>query len=239
MGETVSIGCETSISVIVPAYNEGQLIEETLRAIRRGRCLQWFAPLEIIVVDDGSTDETFTRAACWADAVIRHPFPYGKGMALHTGCKIARGSILVFLDADLGVTAECFPSLVAPLIAGNADMVIAQLPPARKRGGFGMVKKLAKQGVYRLSGFEPSAPMSGQRAVQRTVMERIGRLADGFGVEVGLTIDAVRLGYRVQEQEIAFSHRESGRDIQSWLHRGKQFCAVSGTLWHRWRQPIC
>ncbi|WP_028548761.1 glycosyltransferase family 2 protein [Paenibacillus sp. UNC451MF] len=229
------------ISVVVPALNEELYIQETLSAIRKA-CKQIVSQgkrVEVIVIDDGSRDSTFELAVPWADLIVQHPRPYGKGTALQTGYKMSRGHVLVFLDADLGHTAEWFPSLIEPLTSGRSDMVIAHLPAVSQKSGFGLVKKLAKQGVYRLSGFEPSAPLSGQRAIHREVLEKIGRLSGGFGVEVGLTIDAVKLGYRVDELPIPFSHRVSGRDIGGWLHRGKQLYAVSGTLWNRWRQPIC
>lgn len=228
------------VSIIVPALNENGQIEATLRAIRQG-CGAWHgAPkMELIVVDDGSRDGTFELAVPWADIVVQHPQRYGKGAALNTGSKMAKGRILVFLDADLGGTAESFPSLVQPLLHEDYDMVVAVLPEALTKGGFGLVKQIARHGVRRLCGFEASAPLSGQRAIQREALERIGRLAEGFGVEVGLTIDAIKLGFRVKEQSVAFYHREYGRDWNGWYHRGRQLCAVSGTLWQRWRQPIC
>ncbi|MDF2960001.1 MAG: nucleotide-diphospho-sugar transferase [Paenibacillus sp.] len=228
------------ISIIIPAWNEELYIAETLAAVRKAYDASGAGySFELIVVDDGSTDETFSKAVPWADKIVRHPYRSGKGAAMNTGRTASQGSMLVFLDADLGATAEQFPALVAPLAAGQADMVIARLPAAVKPGGFGFVKMLAKHGVYRLSGFEPTAPLSGQRAIGRDVLERIGRISGGFGVEVGLTIDAVKLGYRVQELTVPFAHRETGRDMQSWLHRGKQLCAVGGALWRRWTQPIC
>ncbi|NOU97650.1 glycosyltransferase [Paenibacillus sp. LMG 31456] len=228
------------VSIIIPAWNEEMYIAETLKAIYRSAAdkTNGFS-YELIVVDDGSTDETYSRAIPWADKIVRHPFRRGKGAAMNTGSRASRGNVLVFLDADLEATAQWFPELIAPISAEQADMVIARLPAAKKRGGFGFVKMLAKHGVYRLSGFETTAPLSGQRAIQREVMERIGRVSGGFGVEVGLTIDAVKLGYRVQELMIPFAHRETGRDMQGWLHRGKQLCAVGETLWTRWTKPIC
>ncbi|PZE22031.1 glycosyltransferase family 2 protein [Paenibacillus xerothermodurans] len=232
-----------ALSIIVPARNEELRIAETLAAVRSAS-QQWnglssIPELELIVVDDGSSDMTYRRAAHWADVVVRHPTCCGKGKALSTGKHAARGNVLVFLDADLGASARFYPELALPVLNGLADMVIAQLAGAARPGGLGLVKKLAKQGVYGLSGFSASAPLSGQRAVRREVLERIGRLSGGFGVEVGLTIDAVKLGYRVLEQPVPFAHRETGRDLHSWLHRGKQLCAVGGTLWRWWRQPVC
>ncbi|WP_240413966.1 glycosyltransferase family 2 protein [Paenibacillus periandrae] len=248
---TNQLSCK-GISIIVPAYNEEKLIGDTLRAIRTG--IQEWASLregsseniyngaeavEIIVVNDGSSDRTYDTSASWADIIVTHPRSYGKGAALNTGCRMAKGSILVFLDADLGSSAASFPLIVEPVLSDKADMVIAKLPKPVRLGGFGMVRRLAQLGVYRLSGFDTAAPLSGQRAIRSDVMKKIGRFGRGFGVEVGLTIDAVRLGYRVQECEASFSHRESGRDLRSWLHRGKQFSAVGRTLWERYRYPIC
>jgi glycosyltransferase involved in cell wall biosynthesis len=231
---------DPQVSVIVPAWNEERLISETLCSIKSA-INQWQGrpSVELIVVDDGSRDATYAEAARWSDLIVQHPKRCGKGAALATGKHAAQGSLLVFLDADLGSTARWFPQMVAPILDGEADMVIAQFAAVHKPGGFGLVKKLAKRGVYRLSGFTSSAPLSGQRAIRREVLNRIGRLSDGFGVEVGLTIDAVKLGFIVREQTVPFAHRESGRDMQDWLHRAKQFYAVGGTLWRCWRQPIC
>ncbi|MCR8633887.1 glycosyltransferase family 2 protein [Paenibacillus radicis (ex Xue et al. 2023)] len=228
------------VSIIIPAWNEEMYIAETLKAVYKSADEESKDySCELIVVDDGSTDETYSRAVPWADLIVRHPYRCGKGAAMNTGRIASRGSVLVFLDADLGATANQFHNLIAPIRAKQADMVIARLPAAKKRGGLGFVRMLAKHGVYRLSGFEATAPLSGQRAIQREVMERIGRVSGGFGVEVGLTIDAVKLGYKVQELMIPFAHRETGRDMQGWLHRGKQLCAVGETLWRRWTEPIC
>ncbi|SFK93378.1 Glycosyl transferase family 2 [Paenibacillus sp. 1_12] len=251
MGEVTNQHVYKGISIIVPACNEEKLIGETLQAIRTGIRL-WTSrqtnsaydfiraeTAEIIVVDDGSSDHTYDAAAPWADIIVTHPRSYGKGAALNTGLRMARGSILVFLDADLGSSAASFPVIVEPVWGDQADMVIARLPKPVKLGGFGMVKRLAQLGVYQLSGFTPTAPLSGQRAVRSDVMKQIGRVGKGFGVEVGLTIDAVRLGYRIQEREVSFSHRESGRDLRGWLHRGQQFYAVGRTLWERYWYPIC
>ncbi|TDF99255.1 glycosyltransferase family 2 protein [Paenibacillus piri] len=225
------------VSVIIPAWNEAAFIAGTLQAVRQAAADKY--AIELIVVDDGSDDATYALAVPWADSIVRHPVRRGKGAAMQTGKIVSQGQALVFLDADLGVTAQSFLSLLKPLDEGKADMTVARLPAAVRPGGFGLVKLLAGQGIIRLTGFRCAAPLSGQRAVRREVLERIGRIADGFGVEVGLTIDAVKLGYRVQEVEVPFAHRESGRDLQSWLHRFRQLCAVSAALWRRWVRPIC
>ena len=117
-------------------------------------------------------------------------------------------------------------------------MAVACLAPAKKRGGLGLVKLLARYGIMALSGFRCQAPLSGQRAVRKQVLEKI-TLSDGFGVEVGLTIDAAALGFRIVEVGIPFRHRLTGNDAAGWMHRGKQFAEVGRTLWSKWRKPVC
>ncbi|GAB7386178.1 glycosyltransferase family 2 protein [Bacillaceae bacterium] len=217
------------VSVIIPAFNEEAYLEETLTALR---------PLgfvhELIVVDDGSSDRTAEIASRYADRVIRHEKNKGKGAALQTGWQQARGDVFLFLDADLGKTVRHSESLLEPIVTEAADMAVAILPPAERKGGFGLVKKLASWGIYGLTGFRPQAPLSGQRAVRREVMERLSPLPQGFGIEVGMTIDLLRAGYRIVEVKIPFSHRETGRDLSGFWHRGKQLLAVGQTLREKW-----
>jgi len=132
-----------TISVLIPAFNEADRIEATVCALRTGAADQ---PLtEILVVDDGSTDGTALRAeAGGADAVIRQPHQ-GKGAALTLAFESSTGDILLLLDADLGESAAQAAALLAPLLAGEADMAIATFPVVPGRGGgMGFVVKLAR-----------------------------------------------------------------------------------------------
>ncbi|MFK7697161.1 glycosyltransferase family 2 protein [Paenibacillus sp. HJGM_3] len=227
-----------ALSIVVPAWNEAERLGATLQALRcmADACSEalFAGRAELVVVDDGSEDGTLAVARPLADAALRHSRRRGKGAALRTSVQASRGAVLLFADADLGESAAHLARLLEPLAAGQADMVVARFPAAGRRGGFGLVKRLAAGGIRRLSGYEAAAPLSGQRAVRRELLERIGPLAAGFGIEVGLTIDAVRLGYRVQEIELPLRHRETGRDWRGFLHRGRQFWAVLRTLALRW-----
>jgi glycosyltransferase involved in cell wall biosynthesis len=225
------------ISIIVPAWNEERTIAETLKALRMAFMKEEQVQLEIIVVDDGSNDGTRQAAELYADLIISHSRNMGKGAALHNGWKMANGQVIIFVDADLGKSAVNVRLLLEPLLENRYDMTIAELPSAQIQGGFGLVKGLAVAGIYRLCGYHTRAPLSGQRAMRREVLERIGGLSRGFGIEVGLTIDAARAGFRIGEVPVPFRHRESGRDWQGFYHRGKQFVSVGRTLIHKWRHP--
>lgn len=220
------------VSVVIPAYNEEELIGTTLRAIRE----RLFCCDELIVVDDGSRDGTGELAKKWADQVIRLPRNMGKGVALQTGWQRAAGDVVMFLDSDLGDSASEAAHLLPPLADGLCDMAVAVLPPPRVRGGMGLAKGLAYHGIRFLTGLETRAPLSGQRAIRRELLSRLGRWERGFGVEVAMTVDAVRAGYRVLEIPVSFRHRETGNDWTGYCHRGKEFVAVTQTLYRKWRE---
>lgn len=228
---------KAAVSIVIPAWNEARTIGHTLRYLHEAKqrfC--WWD--ELIVVDDGSDDGTAQAAMPFADKVIVLEANRGKGAALAAGCQYCSHPIVLLLDADLGPSVELARHLLPPLIQEQADMTIAKFPKSQTKAGFGLVKKLATVGIYMLCGYETEAPLSGQRAIRKTMLSDV-HFAARFGVEVGLTIDAVRRGYVVKEVEIAFRHRETGRDWRGFMHRGKQFVEVFHTLVDRWLRPIC
>ncbi|TCS84052.1 glycosyltransferase family 2 protein [Tepidibacillus fermentans] len=225
----------TFVSIIIPAFNEEKYIEKTIRSV-----MELSYQKEVIVVDDGSQDNTKKILSLLEPIykelqVISLEHNQGKGQALMQGVKRAKGEILVFLDADLGETSRYATNLIDPVMQQNIDMTIAILPKTKKKAGFGLVKGLAQKGIYKITGFKSMAPLSGQRVMKRDVMTNIDRLDKGFGIEVGLTIDVLKQGFQIQEVEIPFSHRETGRDLQGFIHRGKEFIDVFITLVGKWR----
>jgi glycosyltransferase involved in cell wall biosynthesis len=111
------------LSVIVPCFNERDTISELL--LRVDACSH--NPKEIIVVDDGSTDGTrqilAERPARECEKIFFHDFNQGKGSALKTGIAAATGNIIVIQDADLEYDPKDIPRLIAPILAGSADVV--------------------------------------------------------------------------------------------------------------------
>jgi hypothetical protein len=146
-----------------------------------------------------------------------------------TGFQASVGDVVMFIDADLGRSAVHIDRLLAPVWHNEADIAVAILPQAKAKSGFGLVKKLAYNGIKYFTGFTSSAPLSGQRAVKREVLQNIS-LMNGFAVEVAMTIDILKKGYRLKEVEIPFQHRVSGRNLAGFVHRGHEFIGVGYAL---------
>lgn len=218
------------ISVIIPAYNEAAQIASTLKSLRKVTVID-----EIIVVDDGSEDDTAETAVACGYTVICQPQNFGKGFALETGWRRAKGEIIVFLDADLGQTAVLTHSLIQPVLSKQCDMSIAKFPPAEKKGGLGFVKGLARQGVKHLTGHHLDATLSGQRAIRRDILQQMPSLSRDFGIEISLTVETLRLGFRICEVPVRFKHRETTRDWTGYVHRGRQFWHISKAIYKLWR----
>lgn len=207
------------ISVIIPAFNEERSIASTVKTV-----LALPEVDRVLVVDDGSGDRTAARARKAGAEVISHIKNLGKGAALNTGVSACRASdIVVFLDADTGPSAVEIQKLITPLLDNAADMTVAVFPPAKNKGGFGLVKALAYWGVFVLTGKRFIASLSGQRAFNRRALEAIGKIPDGFGAEVGITVKACLAGLAVREVAVNMIHRETKRDFAGFKHRGRQF----------------
>jgi glycosyltransferase involved in cell wall biosynthesis len=211
------------VTVLIPAYNESNSIRSTVEAVKSlGKVDQ------IIVVNDCSADNTSELARSAGAEVIDLPKNLGKGGAMNYGLKYARGQVIALLDGDLGKTAADVEKLLEPVLNDKADMTIAKFPPVKKKGGFGLVTQLARRGIRWFTGLEVTCPLSGQRVITRAILEKIGPapFESGFGVEVGLTIDVFRHGFRVREIPVQMSHAETGRDLAGFIHRGQQFFYV-------------
>jgi glycosyltransferase involved in cell wall biosynthesis len=211
------------VVVVIPALNESLRIAGTIAAARRIPDV-----VHVVVSDDGSDDDTARIAAESGAAVARHARRRGKAAAMSTGAAAVRAAgfttaPLLFLDADLGATAANAGPLVEPVVAGVADMTVAVLPPAVGAGGHGFVMRLATAGIEQATGWHATAPLSGQRCISRELYDALQPLARGFGVETGLTIDALRSGARLLECPVELSHRVTGSGWRDQRHRARQY----------------
>lgn len=205
----------SDLFVIIPAWNEERRVAATVRAAAR------FGP--VLVMDDGSRDATAREARAAGARVLSARHNLGKGAALAAGVAALpdQARYVLFLDADLEDSAANAGPLIQAVRSGSCDMAVA-LPPPQPGGGHGLVVGLAREGIRRLTGFEAQVPLSGQRCLLRRAADAV-RYAPRFGVEVGLTVDLLRAGYRVAEVDADLRHRVTGEDWRSQVHRARQY----------------
>ena len=202
---------------VIPAFNDGSSVGDTVTSLRDAGLS------EIVVVDDGSTDQTAAMASAAGATVIRSGRNRGKHAALDRGmAESSSADIFLMVDADTGETAAAAIALIAPVESGEVDMAIGVLPSAGRKGGFGTVKNVAAWFLLKITGQVFDAPLSGQRALRREVFETCRPLARGFAVDAALTADALRNGFKVREMPVAMDHDHTGRSIAGFVHRGRQ-----------------
>jgi glycosyltransferase involved in cell wall biosynthesis len=209
------------LAVVVAAHEEAERIAATVGALRGA-----FPGASIWVGDDASRDGTAERAMMAGAQVVRRGRSHGKGGNVGAACEAALSAdppprLVLLCDGDLGESAARLGPLVDAVEAGDCDLAVAAF--ARKvGGGFGVALGFARWAERRLCGFEARAPISGQRAMRADTLRDVLPFAHGFGMEIGMTVDAVRAGYRVGEYEIDLEHRATGRDAAGFLHRAVQ-----------------
>nr|WP_230401726.1 glycosyltransferase [Sanguibacter suaedae] len=214
------------VAVVIPAKDESRRIAATVRAAKAIPHVDL-----VLVVDDGSLDNTQDVARDAGAVVVRHSHNRGKAAAMETGAAVVAmrdaparpPRLLLFIDGDLAETAVNTAPLVPPVLEGRADMTIALLPPQAGAGGRGVVVGAARRAIASMTGWMPTQPLSGMRCLTREAFEAATPLARGWGVETGLTIDLVRLGYVALEVPCDLRHRPSGTDLRGQLHRAAQY----------------
>jgi glycosyltransferase involved in cell wall biosynthesis len=214
--------------LIVTARNEADRIGATLAALALA-----FPGAPVWVADDGSTDTTSEIARDGGARVVRGERTIGKGGAATRAARDAlrharvpvggedEKSIFILCDGDLAESAGGLGPLADAIGRGGADIAVAVFA-RRVGGGVGLAVAFARWAIRRRCGLRAKAPISGQRALSAGVLEDVLPFAPGFGMEVGMTIDAVRAGHRVVEIELDLDHRASGRTPAGFAHRGRQ-----------------
>ena len=211
-------------AVIVTAHNEADRLPATLQALAAA-----FPGARIVVADDGSTDGSAEVAAAHGAEVVRSERNIGKGgvatLAAQRLLPLADGPeprpVILLCDGDLATSADQLARLVEEVREGRADLAVAAFA-RRVGGGFGWALGFARWAIRKRCGYEASAPISGQRALRAEVLPAVVPFAPRFGMEIGMTIDAVRAGFRVSEVELPLAHRATGKTLRGFLHRGRQ-----------------
>ena len=210
-------------AVVVAAHNEADRIGDTVAALAAT-----FPGSEIVVADDASTDATAEVARAHGARVVSGSRSRGKGAnvtdavetILHRAAEPDTPTFLL-CDGDLGESAGELGALVEAVESGGCGLAIAAFRH-RVGGGFGVALGFARWAIRRRCGYEAGAPISGQRALRPDLVRRVYPFAAGYGIEVGMTIDAVRAGFRVREVELDLAHRATGRSLGGFIHRARQ-----------------
>jgi glycosyltransferase involved in cell wall biosynthesis len=209
------------VAAIVAARNEADRVGETVRALKSA-----LPGARLWVADDASEDGTAEAAMLAAAEVVRRGRSHGKGGNVSAAAEAALSdgeppAIVLLCDGDLGASAAQLVPLVEAVERGDCDLAVAAFAN-RVGGGFGLALGFAHWAIRRLCGFDAKAPISGQRAMRVEVLRAVLPFAHGYGMEIGMTVDAVRAGYRVEEYELDLSHRATGRSLAGFIHRGNQ-----------------
>jgi glycosyltransferase involved in cell wall biosynthesis len=212
-------GAGGPIAVVVAARNEADRIGATLAALDGA-----LPGAALWVADDASTDGTAAAASAAGARVVGRGRPLGKGANVTAAVEQALSGdpVLVLLcDGDLGSSAANLVSLLEAVERGECDLAIAAFSH-RVGGGFGLALGFARWAIRSLCGLETAAPISGQRALRTGALRDTLPFASGYGMEIGMTVDAVRAGHSVREYELDLSHRATGRSLAGFAHRARQ-----------------
>jgi glycosyltransferase involved in cell wall biosynthesis len=221
MGPDTAVGEGSKLAAIVAARNEADRIAATVRALREA-----FPGVRIWVADDASEDGTAEVAMTAGAEVVSRGKPHGKGANVSAAADAALSveappEVVLLCDGDLGASAARLTPLVEAVRRGECDLAVASFS-RRLGGGFGVALGFAHWAIRSLCGLETEAPISGQRAMRVEVLRATLPFAPSYGMEIGMTVDAVRAGFRLREYELDLEHRATGRNLAGFLHRAGQ-----------------
>lgn len=219
----------TMLSVVIPALNEEDGIKDIMLRVLETRgelATVGISNLELIVVDDGSTDRTPNIVKALPGArLIRHPANLGYGAALKTGYAAAKGEWIGFLDADGTYPPEFFPRLCEAALKENADIVIgsrmagsdSQMPLVRRIGNMIFANLVSLISAKRITD-----SASGMRVFKKSILPRIYPLPDGLNLTPVMSTRALHEDLHMIEVPIPYSER-AGRSKLSVIHDGMRF----------------
>ena len=201
----------TLLSVIVPVYNERITVAEVIRRIR---AVDVPVDIEVIVVDDGSSDGTDKVLSALGDSTVRiltHPVNRGKGAAVRTGMASARGDLLLIQDADLEYDPEDWPRMLEPILRGKARVVYGSRFTGERKNMLPL-HWIGNRFLSLVTNLLYSSTMSDMetcyKLFDRQVLEGLTIESDKFDFEPEITAKVLRRGFRIYEVPISYAGRE-------------------------------
>jgi glycosyltransferase involved in cell wall biosynthesis len=199
------------LSVVVPVFNERSTVAEI---IRRMRAVELPVRVEMVVVDDGSSDGSDKVLAALADSTVRvihHTRNRGKGAAVRTGIEAARGDLILIQDADLEYDPDDWPSLLAPVLKGKARVVYGSRFTGERKNMLpshwigNRLLTLVTNLLYKstLSDMETCYKLFDRRVLEGVTIE-----SDRFEFEPEITAKVLMQGERIYEVPISYAGRE-------------------------------
>jgi len=208
-----------SVSVIIPAFNEEEPIAGVVREVSATKI-----PADIIVVDNGSTDQTANRAREAGARVVKAPRGYGRACAAGVAALRPESEIVVFLDGDGSDCPEFMNQLVDPIVAEKYDFVIGSRTRGRREQGSMNLQQIVSG---RIAGWLMSilygvryTDMCPFRAIRRATLEKLGMREQTYGWNLEMQMKAARAGLRILEVPVNHRHRAGGESKVSGTVRG-------------------
>lgn len=205
---------EVFVSVVIPVFNEEQTIGNIITRTK-STLEQMAVSYEVLVVDDGSADRSADISQAREAHVLREPHQ-GKGYALRSGFKQARGELIVTIDSDGSHQPEEIPLVLQYIMEDKADLVIGtrfynsevnktKIPKVNRLGN-----RIFNNLIWYLTGRNFSDSQSGFRAIRSSLIKKMKLSSRGYEVESEMLVKALKMSARVAETPISFNQRTIG-----------------------------
>jgi glycosyltransferase involved in cell wall biosynthesis len=221
--KTSSFSEDQKVSIIIPAFNEEKNIQKIL--VMLSEISDLLPSLEIIVIDDGSTDNTVEQVENFSSDIklLKHNKNVGKGAALVTGFAAASGDVIVVQDADVEYSPFDIPKLVKPILNGDADVVFGSrfngYPKGMKIGNY-LGNRLISLTTRLLYGLPITDVMTGHKVFSQKVIKSMDLSEKGFKIEPEIAAEVFYGRWRFTEIPISYNRRKDGKSKFRFLRDG-------------------